>query len=73
MASFGKGSAFFRCGLPGKYLQSLLVLYIVARIPLDVRQKKILYCLMLVGGMVVATYAMPEYLAVNEAAWTFPR
>jgi hypothetical protein len=45
-----------------KYLEGLLAMYMVARIPLTARQKKIIHSLVIVGGIVVAIYAIPEYL-----------
>ncbi|MHC4075439.1 MAG: hypothetical protein ACYSRZ_03375, partial [Planctomycetota bacterium] len=46
-----------------KYLEGLLAIYMVARIPLTAHQKKIIHSLVIVGGIVVATYAIPEYLS----------
>ena len=54
----GKFSLFFA----GKYLEGLLVIFLAACIPLDARQKHILQYCVLAGGIVVALYAIPEYL-----------
>jgi hypothetical protein len=45
-----------------KYLEGLLAVYMVARIPLTAHQKKIIHSLVIVGGIVVAIYAIPQYL-----------
>jgi hypothetical protein len=45
-----------------KYLEGLLAMYMVAKIPLTPRQKKIIHGMVIVGGIVVATYAIPQYL-----------
>ncbi len=45
-----------------RYVQGLVTVYMVIKIPLSSRQKKILHYLVVVGGVVVALYAVPEYV-----------
>jgi len=55
---YGKFTIFYAL----KYLEGLLAIYMVARITLTSRQKKILQYMVVIGGMVVALYAIPEYI-----------
>ncbi len=55
---YGKYSIFFAL----KYLQGLLAVYMALQIPISARQKKILHYMVIIGGIVVALYAIPEYL-----------
>jgi len=55
---YGKYVIFFAL----KYVEGLLCMYMVLRIPITSRQKKILHYLVVVGGLVVAGYAVLEYL-----------
>ena len=57
-AAAGKFSVFYAI----RYIQGLFVLYLVASIPLDARQKRLLHYMVVIGGIVVAIYAIPEHL-----------
>jgi hypothetical protein len=45
-----------------KYLQGLLVMYMIIKIPITASQKRILHYLVIVGGTVVALVAAAQYL-----------
>jgi hypothetical protein len=45
-----------------KYIQGLLCIYMAVNIPLTSQQKKILHHLVMIGGIVVALFAIPQYL-----------
>ena len=64
---YGKFSLFFA----GKYVEGLIVIYIAAKIPLDTRQKRIIHCLVIAGGVFVALYSIPQYNsgATEAAEW----
>jgi hypothetical protein len=54
---YGKYSIFFAL----KYLQGLLAVYMALQIPISTQQKKILHYMVIIGGIVVALYAVPGY------------
>lgn len=54
---YGKYCIFFAL----KYVEGLLCIYAVAKIQLTSHQKRILYNMVVVGGVIVAVYAIPEY------------
>ena len=54
---YGRYSLFFAI----KYLQGLVVLVVFCRIPLSEQQKQKLMVAMIIGGLIVAVYAIPEY------------
>jgi O-antigen ligase len=45
-----------------KYVEGLLAVYMVSCIPLDARRKRILQSMIVVGGVFIALYCIPEYL-----------
>jgi len=45
-----------------KYGQGLFVLYLITKIEITSKQKRLLHFCVIIGGIVVATYAIPEYL-----------
>jgi len=55
-------NGIFSLFFAARYLQGLLAIYLVVCIPLSPRQKRILQYMAIVGGIVVAVYAIPEYL-----------
>ncbi len=57
--TYGKFSLFFAF----KYLVGLLVVYMALRIPLSADQKRILHGMMVLGGVFVALYCIPQYIA----------
>ncbi|MBW8034272.1 MAG: hypothetical protein FVQ79_00985 [Planctomycetes bacterium] len=54
---YGKYCIFFAL----KYVEGFLCIYAVAKIQLTSNHKRILHNLVIVGGIVVAVYAIPEY------------
>lgn len=56
-----------------KYFEGLLAIYMVVRIPLTSQQKKIMHYLVVVGGIVVACYAIPQYLRGGAGPIYIPR
>lgn len=55
---WGKYSLWFAF----KYLQGLFIVHLFLRIPLAEDQKRKLWTCTIIGGMIVALYAVPEYL-----------
>jgi hypothetical protein len=55
---YGQFSLFFA----GKYIEGLIIIYMAFRIPMDTRQKRIIHRMVIVGGMFVAFYAVPQYI-----------
>jgi hypothetical protein len=58
-----EGVAWYTVFFAGRYVQGLFAIYLAASMPLDARQKRILHYLAVAGGVFVALYAIPEYLA----------
>jgi len=56
---YGKYSLYFAA----VYVEGLIGIYIAISIPLDQRQKRIIHYLTVAGGVFVAVYCIPEYLA----------
>jgi hypothetical protein len=56
-----KGVGMFSIFYAFRYIQGLLLLYIVLSIPLTSNQKKSIMYMVVLGGLFVALYAIPEY------------
>lgn len=54
---YGKFSLFFA----GKYAVGILVLYMAVQIPWSPRRKQVIQLLLVIGGVLVALYCIPEY------------